>query len=366
VEAVDIAGKTVFFSDIYRNRRILLTGHTGFKGSWLALWLTTLGAEVTGLALDPDTDPNHWNILDLKIPEHRTDIRDAAAVESIVRTVKPEIVFHLAAQSLVRRSYQQPAETWAVNTQGTVHVLEACRAVGCARAIVAVTTDKCYENRESENGYREDDRLGGHDPYSASKAAAELVISSYRDAFFKSGGPLLASARAGNVIGGGDWAADRLIPDLIRARSKNINLDVRAPHAVRPWQHVLEPLAGYLQLGAQLLSGDKNFARAWNFGPPMGSELRVADILGSIKKYWPDAAWRVVENSGPHETATLRLDSTRARRDLKWQPVWSIERQIEETAAWYKTYLESGAVLTKEQLHMYQDDARKAGAAWAV
>ena len=347
------------FADVFRNRRVLLTGHTGFKGSWLMLWLQQLGAEVSGLALDPETSPSHWDQLKLDMPDHRVDIRDAAAVARVVKEARPEIVFHLAAQALVRRSYRIPQETWDTNVNGTVNVLESCRTAPDIKAIVVVTTDKCYENKESATGYTEEDTLGGHDPYSASKAAAELVVASYRDALFK-GSPLIASARAGNVIGGGDWSEDRLIPDLMRAQQRGEALTVRAPDAMRPWQHVLEPLAGYLQLGQGLLTGKKEFEGAWNFGPEDGAALKVSEVLRRM-----NADWKAVPDNTLHETTLLQLDSTKARTKLKWHPVWNMDEQLAMTSGWYKAFHEKKLVISPEQLDDYTQAAKKTKAAWA-
>ena len=355
------------FAERYRNRRVLLTGHTGFKGSWLALWLQSLGAQVTGLALAPDTAPNHWDLLKLSIPEHRVDIRDKDAVARVVKDSKPEIVFHLAAQSLVRRSYRVPVETWETNVMGSVNLLEACRAAPDLRAIVVITTDKCYENKESAKGYREDDRLGGHDPYSASKAAAELAVASYRDALFAGdNAPLIATTRAGNVIGGGDWCEDRLIPDLVRAQARGEALGVRSPGATRPWQHVLEPLAGYLQLGQALLDGKNDFEGAWNFGPDDSGALTVSALLDHLREDWPQLEWKTTPDKSLHETTMLQLDSSKARKTLNWKPVLSTRKQLAMTAEWYRAFREKGAVISSDQLAAYQDAAKSAKAAWAV
>src|SRR5579864_5741950 len=314
------------FQDIYRNRRVLLTGHTGFKGSWLALWLKQLGAEVTGAALAPSTSPSHWELQQLDIADRRVDIRDNDAVSQLVAATQPEIVFHLAAQPLVRRSYVDPVETWSTNVLGTCHLLEACRKKGSVRAIVNITTDKCYLNNEWVWGYRETDRLGGHDPYSASKAAAELLSASYRASFMSGNdGPKLATARAGNVIGGGDWSTDRLIPDLVRAISSGTSLEIRSPNSTRPWQHVLESLSGYLLLGQRLLENDSRFADAWNFGPDAIGNRSVRDVLTRLAQLWPDVKWHTTTQAQPHEAGLLSLDSTKAHRILGWQPVWGFE-----------------------------------------
>lgn len=355
------------FANIYRNRRVLLTGHSGFKGSWLALWLQELGAEVTGLALAPETNPSHWELLDLPLQTHEVDIRDFTAVRDVVQQVEPEIIFHLAAQPLVRRSYRDPLETWSTNVMGTANVLEACRQTDSVRAIVVVTTDKCYENREWEWGYRENDRLGGHDPYSASKAGAELVVASYRNAFFeRAAAPLLASARAGNVIGGGDWSEDRLIPDLVRAVGSNEQLQVRSPNATRPWQHVLESLSGYLCLGQRLLEGHAEFAQSWNFGPSTDGNRTVAEVLSGMKTLWSALQWSHVEGVHPHEANLLYLDSAKAGRHLLWSPIWSLDQCLEATVEWYRTYIESGSVISRIQLHSYIAEARSNGAQWAL
>lgn len=355
------------FGNVYYNRRVLLTGHTGFKGSWLALWLKMLGAQITGLAFAPNSTPSHWDLLDLDIDDRRGDIRDAAVVEKAVHAAEPEIVFHLAAQPLVRRSYNDPLETWSTNVMGTANVLEACRLQSGVRAIVVITTDKCYENCERERACRENDRLGGYDPYSASKASAELVVASYRKAFFsEEGSPLLASARAGNVIGGGDWSDDRLIPDLVRAISGGITLEVRSPDATRPWQHVLESLSGYLCLGQKLIKGRQEFAKAWNFGPDSDGNNTVGEVLTRLKVVWPTLDWQVTDKPQPHEAKLLSLDSTRARRRLDWQPVWSLDQGLSATAAWYQAQIEHGSVISQEQLQDYVIAAKQAGLAWSV
>jgi CDP-glucose 4,6-dehydratase len=354
------------FVNAYRGRRVLLTGHTGFKGSWLALWLQELGADVSGIALPPATAPNHWDLLALDMDDRRLDIRDADAFASAVREIRPEIVFHLAAQPLVRRSYRDPLETWSTNVMGTASVLEACRQCDSVCAIVAVTTDKCYENQEWAWGYRENDRLGGHDPYSASKAGAELVVASYRKAFFGgAGAPLLATARAGNVIGGGDWSEDRLIPDLVRAIGNRASLEIRSPGATRPWQHVLESLSGYLQLGQRLLQGEAAFAKAWNFGPAPEGNRSVAEVLEILGKFWPELHWHRTGQSQPHEATLLYLDSAMANAELKWRPVWSLEEALAATASWYTAWLAREALASQRQLADFAAAAGGKGLAWA-
>lgn len=355
------------FADQYRGRRVLLTGHTGFKGSWLALWLTELGADVTGIALAPETSPNHWDALGLKIDDNRLDVQDSAALARVVARTQPEIVFHLAAQPLVRRSYRQPLETWSTNVMGTANLLEACRHTPSVRAILVVTSDKCYENQEWPWGYRETDRLGGHDPYSASKAAAELVVASYRNAFFHApNAPLLASARAGNVIGGGDWSEDRLIPDLVRAVASQVPLEIRSPLATRPWQHVLESLSGYLLLGQRLLEGQRELAQGWNFGPEAEGNRTVAEVLTQLNTHWPELTWQTTAHPQPHEANLLYLDSTLAKTQLGWKPIWSLQDALIATADWYRTFLASGHTDSRAQLTRYIAAAHATGVKWSA
>lgn len=355
------------FGDVYRGRRVLVTGHTGFKGSWLSLWLQTLGAHVTGLALEPESEPNHWRLLDLPIQDRRIDVRDDEAVRRVFDADEPEIVFHLAAQPLVLRSYRQPVATWATNVLGTVHVLEAARHTPAVRAVVVVTTDKCYENGDSPRPHREDDRLGGHDAYSASKAGAELVASSYRTALLNEiGAPLLATARGGNVIGGGDWSEDRLIPDLVRSAVVGNPLTVRSPHAVRPWQHVLDCLSGYLLLGQRLLHGDTTSAGAWNFGPDTEGNVTVEQVLEHLLRSWPQLRWHAASTTHPHEAMLLQLDIAKAKTHLDWRPVWNIEEAIRHTASWYRQLIENGEVMSVRQLAEYAEDAADRGLSWAM
>jgi CDP-glucose 4,6-dehydratase len=355
------------FDNIYHNRRVLVTGHTGFKGSWLTLWLQELGASINGVALAPDTHPNHWDLLKLDIQEERIDIRDSAAVAECLDSMKPEIVFHLAAQPLVRRSYQDPLETWSTNVIGTANLLEACRNTPGVQAVLVVTTDKVYENNEWPWGYRETDRLGGHDPYSASKAAAELVAISFRKSFFHVlSSPFLATARAGNVIGGGDWSADRLIPDLIRAVQTGNSLEVRSPLATRPWQHVLECLSGYLLLGQKLLEGQSEYADAWNFGPEQDNNRTVSEVLTSIKTFLPQINWYQTSNTQPHEANLLYLDSSKAKKQLQWKPVWTLEEGLAATAQWYSTFIENNRILSRQQLIAFVEAASDKGLSWVM
>jgi CDP-glucose 4,6-dehydratase len=355
------------FGTAYRGRRVLVTGHTGFKGSWLCLWLRALGSEVTGLALDPPSEPSHWGLLKLPITDHRIDIRDEAAVRRVFAAERPEIVFHLAAQPLVRRSYREPVITWATNVMGTAHVLEAVRHTPEVRAVVVVTTDKCYENREWPWPYRERDRLGGHDAYSASKAGAELVAASYRSALLRQpSASLLATARGGNVIGGGDWSEDRLIPDLVRAVVAGEPLVIRAPRATRPWQHVLDCLSGYLLLGQRLLAGDATCADAWNFGPDGEGNRTVEEVLQHLARTWPQLRWQLASGPQPHEAGLLQLDSAKAKMHLGWRPVWDLGAAIDRTATWYRQWLELGEVSSADQLDAYITDAVNSGLGWAT
>lgn len=355
------------FETAYHGRRVLVTGHTGFKGSWLCLWLRALGAEVTGLALDPSTEPSHWDLLKLSISDHRADIRDETAVRGIFAAARPEIVFHLAAQPLVRRSYREPVTTWATNVMGTAHVLEAVRHTPDVRAVVVVTTDKCYENREWPWAYRERDRLGGHDPYSASKAGSELVAASYRTAFLQQpSAPLLATARGGNVIGGGDWSEDRLIPDLVRSVVAGEPLIIRSPHATRPWQHVLDCLSGYLLLGQRLLAEDIACADAWNFGPDGEGSRTVDEVLRDLARAWPQLRWEVTSGPQPHEAGLLQLDTAKAKMHLGWRPVWNLQKAISYTADWYRKLLDAGEVSSSDQLAAYTADAVDSGLGWAT
>lgn len=360
------------FNKIYQNRKVLITGHTGFKGSWLALWLTQMGAKITGYSLQPPTEPNHFQVLDLDSNSIIGDIRDADKLKQVFKEKQPEIVFHLAAQAIVRQSYREPLDTLTSNVIGTANVLEAARTCDSVRAIVIVTSDKCYENKEWEWGYREVDALGGYDPYSASKGCAEIITSCWRNSFFnlKDYGnthqTLLASARAGNVIGGGDWAQDRLIPDIMRAVHQNEKVKIRNPNATRPWQHVLEPLSGYLLLGQKLLEGRNEFADAWNFGPSEEENVSVGEIVHLVKKVWPKIDYEINQMPDqPHEAGLLRLDCSKARAKLKWSPVWDGIDTIEKTTLWYKNFYEYGKILSIDHLHRYIEDAKSKHIAWS-
>lgn len=359
------------FKDVYRGTRVLVTGHTGFKGSWLCFWLRKLGAELCGVALPPEGDPNHFSLLKLDLRSEECDIRDLAHLERVFAEFRPEAVFHLAAQPLVRRSYRDPAATFASNVQGTVNVLEAARQCASVRAIVAISSDKCYENRELPRGYREDDPMGGYDPYSASKGCAELAISCFRRSFFNPAGygvkhhTLLASGRAGNVLGGGDWAEDRLVPDLMRAAAAGKAARLRNPAAIRPWQHVLESLSGYLALGWKLLEGRREFASGWNFGPIDDDAVTVAEAAAALAREWSDIRVDASpEVDAPHEAKLLRLDCAKALRELEWHGVWTPEECFRHTAAWYRDFYRSGRIDTEEDYLSYIRDAREKGLAW--
>lgn len=331
----------------WKNKRVLLTGHTGFKGAWLSLWLNRLGAKVHGLALDPPSEPNLFAIArvsEILASDTRLDLCQKDALGKRVNEIQPEVVFHLAAQSLVHYSYDFPIETYAVNVMGTANLLEALRHCPSVRAAVIVTTDKCYENQERMVPYAEADRLGGFDPYSSSKACAELVASAYRRSFFSSPDALrLATARAGNVIGGGDWAADRLIPDCLRAYAARTSVSLRCPQAVRPWQHVLESLKGYLMLAERLLCPDgTQFAEAWNFGPELTDMDSVGAVAGRVCELLQIPIQLPQEVQYRHEASLLRLDSTKAKQRLHWYPRWNLQEAIEETVAWYRCWLDGG------------------------
>ncbi len=325
-------------ADFWRGRRVLLTGHTGFKGSWLVLWLNRLGAVVTGISLPPAYAPNLYTLAGVEAlcRSHFCDIRDAAALADLVRAAQPEIVFHLAAQPLVRASYRQPQETFATNFMGTVHLLEALRGLGFLRVAVMVTTDKVYRNNDRPWPYREDDALGGWDPYSASKAASEIAIASYRDSFLSAQPAAVATARAGNVIGGGDWSEDRLVPDAVRAWQAGRALDVRRPGAVRPWQHVLEPLAGYLAL-VETLWQEPERAGAYNFGPESGTVVPVRELVEMMRGASGGGEVRYsLEEEGPHEAGLLALEIAKARSVLGFRPRWDLATAVEKTMNWYR------------------------------
>lgn len=361
------------FNNCYQGKRVFITGHTGFKGSWLALWLTRLGADVIGYSVDIPSNPSHFELLTLPLTSVEGDIRDKTKLSNAIEKYQPDIVFHLAAQSLVRASYQNPVATFETNVMGTINVLESCRAAGNVKAILNVTSDKCYRNMEWERPYKEDDALGGYDPYSASKGAAEIMANSYRNSFFnnneygKTHTTLLADVRAGNVIGGGDWAKDRLIPDIVKATSRGEAVVIRNPRSTRPWQHVLEPLSGYLHLGWKLLERKSALADNWNFGPVDESHLTVQAVLDRAKKLWENITYTVQKSpENVHEANLLQLDSSKARAELHWKNVWQSDRAIERTINWYKKYYENGEVVTAEDLEEYVNDAKRSSVEWAV
>jgi CDP-glucose 4,6-dehydratase len=344
----------------WKGKRVLVTGHSGFKGSWLSFWLHHLGARVYGLSLPPTPGPHLFDVLDLSPMiegDHRGDITDPSAVQSAFDHAQPEVVFHLAAQPLVRASYAAPEETFHTNVTGTARILGACRNQK-VRAVVCVTTDKCYENHEWIHPYREADRLGGHDPYSASKACAELVAASYRSSFQNGGGmPPIHTARAGNVIGGGDWSPDRLVPDCLRAFVESRPVRLRYPHAVRPWQHVLEPLSGYLLCAQNLLSGEEK-GSAWNFGPDHSGEATVGHVANRLAQLWgpPASVDATPTEENYHEAQTLRLDSSKAQLKLGWRPQWPLERALAETVVWHQAFANGRNMrdFTLRQIHDYQ------------
>lgn len=328
--------------EFWHGRRVLLTGHTGFKGSWLSLWLQSMGSHLCGLSLKPPTQPALFDVLQLAkgMEHHIADIRNYSTVEALMREFQPEIVIHMAAQPLVRLSYDQPIETYQTNVMGTINVLEAVRNSATVKTVINVTTDKCYENKEWIWGYREDERMGGHDPYSNSKACAELVSSAYRKSFLEEAGIALATVRAGNVIGGGDWAKDRLIPDIFRAIEKGEPALIRNPHAVRPWQHVLESLSGYLTLAEHLHLNGQTYAEGWNFGPNSADTKPVQWIVEHICREWAEGAtWRVQPGDHPHEANSLMLDISKSKARLNWSPRWPLETALTHITNWQRAWL---------------------------
>lgn len=328
-------------SAFWRGKKVFVTGHTGFKGSWLSLWLSGAGAQVHGYSTAPPTEPSLFNVARVEdaLASHVIgDVRDGDAIKRAMAAAAPEVVFHLAAQSLVRYSYLEPAETYAVNVLGTVNVLEAIRACASVLSVVNVTTDKCYENQEWLWGYRESEPLGGRDPYSSSKACSELVTAAYRDSFFAKASVAIATGRAGNVIGGGDWALDRLIPDFFRAMDDARTLEVRFPDATRPWQHVLEPLSGYLLLAEQLVLKGQRRAAGWNFGPADEDARPVRWILDHLCARISGAGWRSIAGEHAHEAGCLKLDSSKARSELGWRPRWTLARALETTVDWHRAW----------------------------
>ena len=344
------------FSNIYKNKKVLITGHTGFKGSWISLWLLELGANVIGYSLEPPTQPNLFDVLNLnkKLIHIIGDVRDEKILSFIFKKYQPEFVFHLAAQPLVRRSYTEPKLTYETNIMGTINVLEVLRRTKSVKVCIVITTDKCYENKEWIYGYREIDSMGGYDPYSSSKACAELVVSAYRNSFFnpKDYGKIhnisLSSVRAGNIIGGGDWGEDRLIPDCVKTLSQNKIINIRNPQATRPWQYVLEPLSGYLLLGSKMYKDGKRYSSAWNFGPNDDDIITVEEIVKSVIINWGKSDYKVDILSQPHEAGLLKLDTSKARTFLGWKPVYNIYETIKRTINWYKKFYNA---VEKEKLY---------------
>ncbi|MBU0631303.1 CDP-glucose 4,6-dehydratase [bacterium] len=361
------------FGGIYKDKSVLVTGHTGFKGSWLVYWLREMGAKVVGYSLEAPTQPNHISLLNLDIVSIVGDIRDLDQLNRAFETYKPDIVFHLAAQPLVRLSYENPIETYETNVMGTLKVFEACRKYD-VKAIVNITSDKAYENKEWIWGYRENDPMGGYDPYSSSKGCADLLANSYRNSYFnvqeykKTHDTLLASCRAGNVIGGGDWAKDRLITDIMLSVSQGKKVSIRNPHATRPWQHVLEPLSGYLHVGQKLLEEKKEFGEAWNFGPSDEGSITVEEVIHNVKKHWEKIDYEINQDpSQPHEANLLKLDCSKAHILLKWKDVWDSDTTFEKTVKWYKSFYEEDTkILTEDDLKSYVADAKTKQIEWAV
>ena len=359
------------FNGIYKDKIVLVTGHTGFKGSWLTYWLTQMGAKIIGYSLEAPTNPNHIKLLDLNIVSIIGDIRDLDKLNKTFQEYKPDIVFHLAAQPLVRLSYENPIETYETNVIGTLKVFEACKKAN-VKAILNITSDKAYENREWVWGYRENDPMGGYDPYSSSKGCAELLTSSYRNSYFnlnsygKTHTTLLASCRAGNVIGGGDWAKDRLMSDIMISVSKKEKVKIRNPKATRPWQHVLEPLSGYLMIGQKLLEGKKEFADGWNFGPSDEGSITVEEVVKNVKKHWDAIDYEINCNLNQlHEANLLKLDCSKAHIFLKWKNVWDSDTTFEKTVKWYKAYYQEVDILTNNDLISYVQDAKNKGIEWS-
>lgn len=352
------------FKDFYKGKKVLITGHTGFKGSWLSIWLLELGAEVIGVSLDPYTERDNYVLSDLKnrVIDLRADVRDIGLMRSIFEKYEPEIVFHLAAQPLVRLSYDIPVETYQINVMGTINILESIRATDSVKVGVMITTDKCYENREQIWGYRENEPMGGYDPYSSSKGAAELAISSWRSSFFNPNeyekhGKSIASVRAGNVIGGGDWALDRIIPDSIRALEADEVIGMRSPLAIRPWQYVLEPLSGYLLLGYKMWLEPNKYCEGWNFGPHADSIISVGEVVAkAVSSYGKGEYEDISDPNKVHEATLLMLDISKSRLNLNWQPQMNINQCIEMTIDWYKRYsTEDVYSLCKEQIDKYSN-----------
>jgi len=363
--------------EVFRDAQVLISGHTGFKGSWLSLWLKQLGARVAGISIDVPTEPSHFQAANLSdvIEDYRLDIRKGDELKAAIKKIRPDFVFHLAAQALVRRAYAAPVDTWLTNAIGTINMLEAMREIDNDCVAVLITSDKCYDNVEWEWGYRETDALGGPDPYSASKGAAELAIRSQVKSFFKPEGSIrIGVGRAGNVIGGGDWADDRIVPDCMRAWSQHETVSLRNPQATRPWQHVLEPLSGYLALAMSLKSDAKLHGEPFNFGPPAHQNHSVLDLITRMQKHWDQVRWEDCSSQykGPYESGLLKLNCDKALHHLDWQPSWDFEETVRETALWYRNYYSSYsspsssiADFSLSQIDKYTLDAKEKGLPWA-
>jgi len=358
------------FKGEYFGKKVLITGHTGFKGSWLSFWLSLMGADVFGISLEPNTVPNHISLLKYHHITYVQDITDKNALGEIMQSIEPDIIFHLAAQPLVRLSYLNPVETYQTNVMGTVNVLDESRKLKNLKAIIVVTSDKCYDNKEWIWGYRENEALGGKDPYSSSKGCAEIITAAFKHSFFNpekyniDHKVLIASVRAGNVIGGGDWCLDRIVTDMMISATEEKPLLIRYPNATRPWQHVLEPLSGYLLVGMNLLEGNKNAAESWNFGPEIDSNLSVLELVKESSKNWEKIKYVIDKGSHPHEANFLMLDSSKARKKLMWKPVWDFKCTVEKTVEWYKNFYDKENIITYQQLLSYISDAVKKEIIW--
>jgi CDP-glucose 4,6-dehydratase len=352
------------FNNVYYGRRVFVTGHAGFKGSWLTLWLTKMGAVVKGYSLYPWTGPSHWNLLNLDIESINWDIGDYKRLEEEIISFQPEIVFHLTAQAIVLKSYENPIETYETNVMGTLKLFEACRKAKSVSTIINITSDKCYQNHEWAYRYRETDEIGGYDPYSSSKGCSELLTASYRSSYFPlnmyglSHWVLMATCRAGNVIGGGDWARDRLIPNTMRAVQNGTSVLVRDSKATRPWMHVLDALSGYLLIGQRLFEGRDDLSKPWNFGPADENSVSVVEALKIMQRYWPEIVIDYDSPPHPHEAGLLNLDCSQSIIELHWKPVWKTEQVFEHTAEWYKSYLSYGnIIISSSQIDRYIEDA---------
>lgn len=355
------------FNQVYEGKTVFITGHTGFKGSWLSFWLLQLGAKVIGFSLNNVSKPSHFELLQLQeLETNYGDIRNKKILKKHLIAAKPDMVFHLAAQPLVRESYRNPIYTYETNVIGTLNLLEACKECGSVKALINVTTDKVYENSNASKPFSETDILGGRDLYSSSKACSEILTSSYKYSFFRNNNPLIATARSGNVIGGGDWANERLVPDIVKAAAHGKRAIIRNPASIRPWQHVLEPIAAYLLLGQMLLEGKKEFAESWNFGPAPEQSLPVIEVVDLLKKQWNKVKINMYNNPKERwvESEVLRLDCTKAKQKMKWNSIWDIETSLSRTIKWYKNYYETGKINTANDLQTFIKDAVKKKLIW--